>query len=88
MGVIRVVLTDLDGVIRRWPATQFSSVEDAYGLPRGCMAPCGIAAALGLVSNATTRLAGDLSRLSIAGAFDFIVKLVGHRLRQALRMLL
>ena len=107
MGVIRVVLTDLDGVIRRWPATQFSSVEDAYGLPRGCMAraafhkslltdaitgavtdaewrkriraaarlygPCGIAAALGLVSNATTRLAGDLSRLSIAGAFDFIV---------------
>jgi len=23
MGVIRVVLTDLDGVVRRWPATQF-----------------------------------------------------------------
>ena len=135
MGVIRVVLTDLDGVIRRWPATQFSSVEDAYGLPRGCMARAAFhkslltdaitgavtdaewrkriaarlgaqfdpaaaaaavaawsmsagdvdtgtlkvlqaarsAAALGLVSNATTRLAGDLSRLSIAGAFDFIV---------------
>ena len=36
--MIRVVLTDLDGVIRRWPATQFSSVEDAHGLPRGCMA--------------------------------------------------
>ena len=38
MGMIRVVLTDLDGVIRRWPDTQFSSVEDAHGLPRGCMA--------------------------------------------------
>ena len=125
MGVIRVVLTDLDGVIRRWPATQFSSVEDAHGLPRGSMAraafhetlltdaitgvvtdaewrkriaarlgaqfdPAAAAAAvaawsasagdvhtstldvlqaarrtvaLGLVSNATTRLAADLSRL-------------------------
>ena len=134
MGVIRVVLTDLDGVVRRWPATQFSSVEDAHGLPRGCMAaaafheslltdaitgvvtdaewrrriaarlgtqfdPAAAAAvaawsegvgevesatlavlqaarpavALGLVSNATTRLADDLSRLGIAGAFDFIV---------------
>lgn len=38
MGVTRVVLTDLDGVVRRWPATQFSSVEFAHGLPRGCMA--------------------------------------------------
>ena len=135
MSVVRVVLTDLDGVVRRWPATQFSSVEDAYGLPRGCMArtafheslltdaitgvvtdaewrkriaarlgtrfdPAAAAAAvaawsgsagdvhtgtldvlqaarrtvaLGLVSNATTRLADDLSRLGIADAFDFIV---------------
>ena len=135
MGVIRVVLTDLDGVVRRWPATQFSSVEDAHGLPRGCMArtafhatlladaitgavtdaewrrriaarlgtqfdPAAAAAAVaawsesvgevesatlavlqaarpavavGLVSNATTRLADDLSRLGIADAFDFIV---------------
>ena len=38
MGVVRVLLTDLDGVVRRWPATQFSSVEDAHRLPRGCMA--------------------------------------------------
>ena len=37
MGVIRVVLTDLDGVIRRWPASQFQSVEDAYGLERGSL---------------------------------------------------
>ena len=133
MGVIRVVLTDLDGVIRRWPSTQFSSVEDAHGLPRGSMARTAFhatlltdaitgavtdaewrrriaarlgtqtepaaaavaawsvsagevdtgtlevlqatrsAAALGLVSNATTRLADDLSRLGISGAFDFIV---------------
>lgn len=135
MGAIRVVLTDLDGVIRRWPDTQFSSVEDKHGLPRECMAraafheslltdaitgvvtdsewrrriaarlgaqfgPTAAAAAvaawsasvgdvhkstldvlqaarrtvaLGLVSNATTRLAADLSRLRIAGAFDFIV---------------
>ena len=135
MGVIRVVLTDLDGVVRRWPATQFSSVEDAHRLPRGCMAraafheslltdaitgivtdaewrrriaarlgtqcdPAAAAAAvaawsasagdvhtgtldvlqaarrsvaLGLVSNATTRLADDLSRLGVADAFDFIV---------------
>lgn len=135
MGVTRVVLTDLDGVVRRWPATQFSSVEGAHGLPRGCMAraafheplltdaisgivtdaewrrriaarlgtqfdPAAAAAAvaawsesvgevesatldvlqaarpavaLGLVSNATTRLADDLSRLGIADAFDFIV---------------
>ena len=29
--------------------------------------------ALGLVSNATTRLADDLSRMGIADAFDFIV---------------
>ena len=133
--MIRVVLTDLDGVIRRWPATQFSSVEDAHGLPRGCMAATAFheslltdvitgvvtdaewrsriaarlgaqfdpataaaavaawsvsvgdvdagtlavlqaarsAAALGLVSNATTRLEDDLSRLGIADAFDFIV---------------
>lgn len=133
--MIRAVLTDLDGVVRRWPATQFSSVEDAHGLPRGCMAraafhetlltdaitgivtdaewrrriaarlgtrfsPAASAAAvaqwsisagevqtgtlavlqsarsavpLGLVSNATTRLADDLSRLRIAAAFDFIV---------------
>ena len=93
MGVIRVVLTDLDGVVRRWPATQFSSVEDAHRLPRGCMARAAWSAsagdvdtgtldvlqaarrsvALGLVSNATTRLADDLSRLGIADAFDFIV---------------
>jgi len=135
VGIIRVVLTDLDGVVRRWPATQFSSVEDTHGLPRGCMArtafhetlltdaitgivsdaewrrriavrlgaqfdPAAAAAAvaawsvsagevdtgtlevlqaarsvvdLGLVSNATTRLADDLSRLGIDGAFDFIV---------------
>ena len=133
--MIRVVLTDLDGVVRRWPATQFSSVEDAHGLPRGSMAraafhetlltdaitgvvtdaewrrrialrlgtqfgPAASAAAvaewsmsagevqtgtldvlqsartavpLGLVSNATTRLAADLTRLRIADAFDFIV---------------
>jgi putative hydrolase of the HAD superfamily len=133
--MIRVVLTDLDGVVRRWPATQFSSVEDAHGLPRGSMAraafhetlltdaitgvvtdaewrrriaarlgtqfdPAASAAAvaewsmsagevhtgtlavlqsarsaapLGLVSNATTRLSDDLSRLRIADAFDFIV---------------
>ena len=133
--MIRAVLTDLDGVVRRWPATQFSSVEDAHGLPRGCTAraafhetlltdaitgivtdaewrrriaarlgtrfsPAASAAAvaqwsisagevqtgtlavlqsarsavpLGLVSNATTRLSDDLSRLRIAGAFDFIV---------------
>ena len=133
--MIRVVLTDLDGVVRRWPATQFSSVEDAHGLPRGCMAEAAFhesllteaitgivtdaewrkriaarlgtrfdpataaaavaqwsmsagevdtgtldvlqaarsAAPLGLVANATTRLADDLTRLRIAGAFDFIV---------------
>ena len=135
MGMIRVVLSDLDGVIRRWPDTQFSSVEDKHGLPRGSMpraafheslltdaitgivtdaewrrriaarlgaqfdpaaAAAAVAAwsasagnvhtrtldvlqaarhtvALGLVSNATTRLAADLSRLGLGDAFDFIV---------------
>ena len=135
MGVIRVVLTDLDGVIRRWPASQFESAEDTYGLERGSLsraafdkplltdaitgaitdaqwrkqiarllasqtdpgtaasavaawstspgevetAALGVqqaarsAAALGLVTNATTRLADDLSRLGLDDAFDFVI---------------
>ena len=38
MGVIRVVLTDLDGVIRQWPAPFAQSIEDRYGLERGSLA--------------------------------------------------
>ena len=135
MGVIRVVLTDLDGVIRQWPAPFAQSIEDRYGLGRGSLAraafdetilgdattgrvsdsewreriarrlgshadsataaaavkawsaspgvvePAALGvlqkaravAALGLVTNATSRLADDLSRLGLDDAFDFIV---------------
>ena len=34
----RVVLTDLDGVIRQWPAPFAQSVEDRHGLERGSLA--------------------------------------------------
>ncbi len=135
MGVIRVVLTDFDGVIRQWPAPFAQSIEERYGLERGSLArtafdesivgdaitgrvtdsewrervarrlgshtdPATAAAAvaawsaspgvvdaaaldvlqsvrsgaaLGLVTNATTRLARDLSRLALDSAFDFVV---------------
>ena len=133
--MIRVVLTDLDGVIRLWPAPLAQSVEDRYGLERGSLARAAFdeailgdaitgrftdsewreqivrrlgsrtdpataaaavaewasspgvvepavlgvlqtarsVAALGLVTNATTRLAEDLSRLALDHAFDFII---------------
>ena len=35
---LRVVLTDLDGVIRQWPAPFAQSVEDRHGLERGSLA--------------------------------------------------
>ena len=133
--MIRVVLTDLDGVIRQWPAPFAQSVEDRHGLERGSLARAAFdatilgdaitgritdsewreriarrlgshtdpattaaavaawsaspgvvdtavldvlqsvrsVAALGLVTNATTRLAEDLSRLALDDAFDFVV---------------
>ena len=133
--MIRVVLTDFDGVIRQWPAPFAQSIEDRYGLERGSLARAAFAetilddaitgrvsdsewrerialrlgshtdpataaaavaawsaspgevepgalsvlqkarsvAALGLVTNATSRLADDLSRLGLDDAFEFIV---------------
>ena len=133
--MLKVVLTDLDGVIRQWPAPFARAIEDRYDLDRGSLAraafdetilddaitghvtdsewreriarrlgshtdsataaaavkawsaspgvvePAALgvlqkartAAALGLVTNATSRLADDLSRLGLDNAFDFIV---------------
>ena len=135
MSAVRIVLTDLDGVIRRWPDSLLDSVEDTYGLARGSLARAAFdktvlsdaitgrvtdsewrkrvvgrlasqtdpataaaavaawssspgvvdtaalrvlqtarsVAALGLVTNATTRLDDDLSRLGLDDAFDCIV---------------
>ena len=135
LGVIRVVLTDFDGVIRLWPAPFTESVEDRYGLERGSLARAAFdetilnnavtgrvtdtewraqitrrlgshtdpataatavavwsaspgvvdaaalgvlqtarsVAVLGLVRNATTRLADDLARLALDDVFDFII---------------
>jgi putative hydrolase of the HAD superfamily len=131
----KALLVDLDGVVRRWPASD-ELIEDAHGLPRGVIrriafAPdllslaitgqitdqewrqrvadrlqlefslgsvsidvvkkwsqiigevdwetvsilrqCDASIRRGLVTNATSRLEGDLARLRIADEFDFVV---------------
>ena len=135
MSAIRVVLTDFDGVVRHWPASDAASIEDGHGLSRGSLARTAFdpsilndaitgrmtdsewrgevqrrlgaetdaatarsavsawstgrgvvdrgalrvlhaarsVAALGLVTNATTRLDDDLARLGLNDAFDFVV---------------
>jgi len=129
------VLTDFDGVVRHWPASDAASIEDRHGLKRGSLARTAFdpsvlddaitgrltdtewrsevarrlgaetdaatarsavaawstgrgvvdqaalrvlqaarsVAALGLVTNATTRLDDDLARLGLRDAFDFVV---------------
>ena len=129
------MLTDFDGVVRHWPASDAASIEDRHGLKRGSLAKTAFdpsilddaitgrmtdsewrsevqrrlaaetdaatarsavsawstgrgvvdrgalqalqaarsVAALGLVTNATTRLDDDLARLGLSDAFDFVV---------------
>ena len=129
------MLTDFDGVVRHWPASDAASIEDRHGLRRGSLARTAFSpfildgaitglltdaewrsevarrlatetdvdtarsavaawstsrgvvdqtalrvlqaarsvAALGLATNATTRLDDDLARLGLSDAFDFVV---------------